>query len=112
MVRRAELVVESVQEDGLRRVSVAGELDLATVDKLDAATRADGDAHLRGLVLDVGKLDFIDSSGIRLFLVLRDRAVAQGWAFSIVNLTDRVRSVLKLTGLEAELPVDLGPGPS
>jgi anti-anti-sigma factor len=101
-----------VQEDGLRTVTVAGELDLATADKLDAAARADGDGHLRGLVLDVGKLEFIDSSGVRLFLVLRDRAAAEGWAFSIVNLTARVRSVLKVTGLEAELPVDLGPGPS
>lgn len=50
------------------------------------------------LVLDCAKLEFVSSSGLRLFLALRKQTVARGGDVTIKNVSDDVKQVFTITG--------------
>ena len=105
------VTVES-SEDGVARIVLAGELDLANAhevhERLPEATAAAG--HV---VVDLSGLTFIDSTGIRLLLQLQKAAARDGWQLRLVPGPSQVQKVLRLVGLEDRLPfVEGGQGPS
>ena len=84
--------------DGTSRVIVTGEVDLAVeepfVAEVDsvAAARDGGGA----VVLDLGGVTFLDSSGVRALIRLRQR---HGERLRLGELSAPVRRVLEITGL-------------
>lgn len=50
------------------------------------------------IVLDCEKLEFVSSSGLRLFLALRKQTVAKGGDVTIKNVSDDVKQVFTITG--------------
>lgn len=85
--------IETTRQDGHWAVAVSGEVDLATVDKLEAAL-----GRLSGpVVLDLSKVSFIDSMGLTLLL----RATRNGC--SIGKASPAVSRLFRMTGFEEEL---------
>ncbi|MWA01671.1 anti-sigma factor antagonist [Actinomadura sp. LD22] len=82
-------------------VTVSGELDIATAGTLDehlsAAIGADGPPRV---VVDVTRMTFCDSSGLNVLIRASKRIAAMRGRFVLVRPTDRVRNVLRVTGLE------------
>ena len=79
-------------------VAPAGEIDLATIDALEAGV----DAALEEaghLVLDLREVTFIDSAGLRLVLETSRKATR----FSVVRGPREVQRVFGLVGLEERL---------
>lgn len=92
------LVVES-RPDGRRTVvSVSGEIDLATVDRVERVA-ADALASAESVALDLREVTFIDSTGLRLLLELDDLAMAGGRALTLLPGATVTR-LLELTGLD------------
>jgi anti-sigma B factor antagonist len=88
------------------RLSVSGELDLATTPQLEqraGALLADG---ARSIVIDLANLNFIDSTGLRLLLLLSQRAADEGWRMRITRPSEQVQTILKITGTGTELPIE------
>jgi anti-sigma B factor antagonist len=80
-------------------VSLAGELDLATVAEAGSAfdaLRLDG---CEEIVADVGGLSFIDSQGLQLLMRLQLDARESGWSFRLAGSSHAVRRLLDLTEL-------------
>lgn len=50
------------------------------------------------ITLDCTQLDYISSSGLRLFLSLRKEAAAKGGKVIIVNINDEIKKVFMMTG--------------
>ena len=50
------------------------------------------------IVLDCEKLEFISSSGLRLFLSLRKATIAKGGNVTIKNVSEEVKQVFTITG--------------
>jgi anti-anti-sigma factor len=94
----------SAEEEGRTVITVAGDLDIATAPGFEAAVR---DALAAGpVVLDLGGLAFMDSSGVRaLDALLRDGAPLT----LRPELSELVRQVLAMTGLLEALPFEGGP---
>jgi len=83
-------------------VSVAGELDIATIHIISAAT-ADALRQNPGrLVFDLSEVHFMDSSGIAVLLRAR-RSVG---SVLIRDPSTVVRRLLELTGLTEVLPIE------
>ncbi|WP_109524893.1 STAS domain-containing protein [Nocardia aurea] len=80
-------------------LALTGELDYISAAQL----RADMDGLLapehRHLVLDLSGLEFCDSTGIRLFLVLRKLILERGGTIALAGLTARLERVFRMTGL-------------
>lgn len=101
--------LDSADDAGGRcRVTARGELDLGTVDRVEAAV-SDGFARGRAVLLDLRGLAFLDSSGIRLLLTAREQAVTAGQAFTVAVPADgEVRAVLVETGIIDLLELEAG----
>ena len=50
------------------------------------------------ITLDCSKLEYISSSGLRLFLALRKETAAKGGKVAIRNINDEIRKVFMMTG--------------
>jgi len=96
----------AVDERGgdLAVLTPAGELDMATAPQLDQALRK-AEQRYDMLVLDLGRLTFIDSSGIRTIFRTAQRAREGLFAFSIKPGPPSVMQTLEVLGLTAQLPI-------
>jgi anti-anti-sigma factor len=85
-------------EAGHVRVALAGECDLAVREELTAALLA---AVRRApvVVVDVGELDFLDSSGVHGLIMAYHAALGSGKRLFVVNPRGSVATVLDLTGV-------------
>lgn len=93
------LLAVETRPDGRRTVvAVSGEIDLATVDRVERAT-AEALASTEDVALDLRAVTFIDSTGLRLLLELDDLALAGGRALTLLPGATVTR-LLELTGLE------------
>jgi anti-anti-sigma factor len=82
-----------------------GELDLDTAPELEqelASVREDGSDRV---VLDLRRLTFMDSTGLRLVIRWDTAARQDGFAFAIVPGPEVVQRVIRLTGMDGHLAV-------
>ena len=92
--------VDSQTSDGEVRLALSGELDIATVPRLEEAVAAcDGTLDGR-LTLDLSDLTFLDSTGLRGILQLHARAEREDWSLVVVPGPAAVQRVFELTGTE------------
>ena len=109
-IRDGNLSIRILEEDPVRTLVLAGELDLANCGSLAAQLEQETDGDLV-LVLDMSGLEFIDSTGIALLVATHRRLNTDGTVrFRLIGSESlAVKRVMALTGLEAELPSGDGP---
>jgi len=96
--------IESVREPDGARLTLSGELDIATVPRVVAAVDSTLTAGVRTLTIDLGGLGFVDSSGLRMFIVLDQRASAEGWTLRLTRPPKQAMTVFRVSGVEQNLP--------
>jgi anti-sigma B factor antagonist len=97
------LTITWSDEGGAPCLRVAGELDVATADRLlDDAQRFLTGAAGR-LVLDLRGVVFLDSVGIRALLLLRRSALGRGVTLDVVAHEEPVGRLLRITSLDGVL---------
>jgi anti-sigma B factor antagonist len=84
-------------------VRLEGELDIASAGEVEQAMARQEQEGCQELILDLGGLRFIDSTGLRLVLSAHGRAQKGGWGFSIVPGPDRVQRVFEVAGVRERL---------
>jgi anti-sigma B factor antagonist len=109
MGRPAQLEIERKVESGNARLMVEGELDIATVPRLERAAEATLDQHLSELVIDLSGLTFMDSTGLRFFIELYDDASEHGWTLTLLHPAGDPLRVFQLSGTEDHLPLVTDP---
>jgi len=109
----SDLRVESIVEDEVTRLQVAGDLDIAAAEPLSAAVDAAFGLGARALVVDLSETTFVDSTGLSHLLRARRRADAEHATLRIVAPPgSEARVVIDLTGVGDLLGVDDSPPPS
>ena len=86
------------------RVRPVGSLDMATAPLLRAQADELREAGFQRLVLDLSKLDFMDSTGLRLLLSLDADARHDGFSLAVVPGPAAVQRVFEITGTATMLP--------
>jgi anti-sigma B factor antagonist len=88
-----------------RGLALAGELDAHTAPQLAERLRelpaGEGD-----LVLDVGKVEFMDSSGLRVIIDVHQRAAESGRRLVLSHPTAAVNRLLEISGLSDHLATE------
>jgi anti-anti-sigma factor len=97
---------EEGRDDGVRVVSVTGELDLLVADELVTVVRA-AFSHQSGVELDLGELSFVDSSGLGALVRIRKEAEGHGIPLALTNVPPSTKRLLEVTGLAGTF--DLAP---
>jgi anti-sigma B factor antagonist len=99
------LEVRTEDRNGLVHVALVGELDLSTVAKVqDELLRVEADSPPT-MVVDLSKLTFLDSTGLRCIVTADERAREQGRRMVIVRGPDAVQRVFSITRLEERLEI-------
>jgi anti-anti-sigma factor len=111
VVEPAPFEVRSELKAGACRLTVIGELDIATTPQLEEAASATIARGVRDLTIDLRKLSFMDSSGLRLLIVLSERAGTEGWTLGLLQPAGPPLAILALTGADKNLPFVEDPGP-
>jgi anti-anti-sigma factor len=97
------LEVSSEERDGLVHVALVGELDLSTVAKLqDELSKVEAGSPPT-VVVDLSKLTFLDSTGLRCIVTADERAREAGRRMVVVRGPDPVQRVFAITRLEDRL---------
>jgi anti-sigma B factor antagonist len=97
------LDVENGEHDGVVRVGLRGELDLSTVPKVEEALRLAEAGSPPLLVIDLSKLGFLDSTGLRCVITAAERAKEQGRRLVVVRGPDPVQRVFSITGVDERI---------
>ena len=106
---RAPLQIERRSlDDELEEISLTGEIDLTNAETVEATIDAAVDAGARYLLFDARGLTFMDSTGLRVFVLTKGRADERGGAVAVVCNDP---NMLRLFGT-ARLDVMLGVVPT
>lgn len=82
-------------------VSLIGELDLAAADGLDQELKRVEATSPDEIVVDLRRLRFLDSTGLRILTAANRRAQEAGVALRVVRGPGPVQRVFEITGLDA-----------
>jgi anti-sigma B factor antagonist len=101
-----DLALLTSEHDGVAVLSVSGEVDLATAPRL-RATLVDLTGRRPGepLVVDLGGVEFLDSTGLGVLVGGQRRARTHGGEVHLVVSTDRLVELFRLTRLDAVFPI-------
>jgi anti-sigma B factor antagonist len=103
------LTVEQLDE-GLRlRLCLQGELDLSNAKTAEVAL-AEAFASEKQVLVDLGQLEFLDSTGIALLVDTLQRRDAERLSF-LPSKSSGVRRLLSMTGLDRRMVISTTPAP-
>lgn len=105
------LTVTSEVQGDEGRIVLVGELDLACADDVERELRALEDEKLRRIVVDLGQLEFIDSSGLRTLIQAHSRARDEGRELVLIPGGESVQRVFELTRTVDVLNFEPRPAP-
>jgi anti-anti-sigma factor len=97
--------LETREEQDTVRIAVGGELDLSSALTFDEEVRRAEERRPATLILDLRRLRFMDSTGLRLIMSAQARAAKRGRRLAIVLGSDAVRRIFRLAGVNRHLEI-------
>ena len=92
--------VRSDRRNGVVRVVLEGELDLATVPILEEHLSSLEPDGVAAELIDLRDLTFIDSAGLRALFAASNRARDNGHRFAVVGASEPARGLFRLSGAD------------
>jgi anti-sigma B factor antagonist len=102
--RPGELTVSSRRDGDVHTIVLAGELDLATAQRLEQELKRVEATDARSILVDLSGLAFMDSTGIRILVAADARSRADSERLALRRGPAAVQRVVELTGLTDLLP--------
>lgn len=97
------LQIKKTIGDGKAVFSLEGRLDTVTAPELEGAL-ADSLTGIRELTLDMEKLDYISSAGLRVLLTTQKTMKRQG-EMTLTHVNENVRDIFEVTGFSDILTI-------
>jgi len=91
-------VIAAAGRDGTL-LRICGELDTASRDVVEAEAMATILAE-SSVIIDLAELTFCDSNGIAMFIVVDEKAKAEGTSLVVRGAAPQVRRVFEITGVD------------
>ncbi len=106
-VARTTLLDLVIEPGPTTTVGLTGDLDPATAPGLEQALASlAADPAVERVVLDLGGLGFLDSSGLRVFVTAREALLARGADLALHRPSRNIRRLLDITGLGEVIEVE------
>lgn len=100
-----DLDVSTREESGRVVVAAIGEVDVYTAPQLDAElSRLTGEGRT-DLVVDLSRVEFLDSTGLSVLVKALKRVREADGRLDVVVSSDRVTKVFRITGLDQLIPL-------
>src|SRR3954451_22144981 len=96
----------ATRRGGVAQVALAGELDMSATFQLEPELDRLLEARdVREIVLDLGDVEFVDSSGMGLLMATVDPTRDRNPRVGLVSVPPEVRRAFQIAGLDAVLPL-------
>lgn len=95
-----DLALTSRTDGDFEIIEVGGEIDVYTAPRLREAIVAAVDAGHSRLIIDVGQVDFLDSTGLGVLVGALKRVRAEDGSLDIVCTQERILKIFQITGLD------------
>ena len=92
------MTVDITTEGGIIIARMIGRLDTAAAVEITPDIQSLSDQAGGHIIVDCTELEYISSSGLRLFLTLRKASAAKGGKMQVRSINDDIRQVFKMTG--------------
>jgi anti-sigma B factor antagonist len=97
--------VEVQDDERAFLIGVSGELDLASSPELERELERGASSDVELLIIDLRKLEFMDSTGLSVLVRGHQKATQNGKEFAVVKGPQQVERLLSLTGVAERLTV-------
>ena len=92
------MTINIVNEGEQLVAQLSGRLDTAAATAVAPDFQALAEQADKHIILDCSKLEYISSSGLRLFLTLRKESAAKGGKLQVRSINADIRQVFMMTG--------------
>jgi anti-anti-sigma factor len=92
-------------ENDIRLIKLIGKLDIVGVGEIEAQFSGYCAGESPRIVVDLSKVDFLASIGIRLLTLTAKSVASHGGRMVLLHPTPDVRHVLEITGIPAVIPI-------
>ena len=86
-------------------LGLSGKLDATTAKTFEDKILAEIEAGDRRLMIDLSRLDYVSSAGLRVFLVAAKRMRSKDGKIALCSLQDHVQQVFDLSGFSSILAI-------
>jgi anti-sigma B factor antagonist len=100
-----DLDVETTQQGDASILTLRGEIDVYTAPRLRQTIVDLVDGGARWLVVDMEKVDFLDSTGLGVLVEGLKRVKTRDGHLSIVATHDKILKIFDITGLNKAFPI-------
>jgi anti-anti-sigma factor len=97
-------VISAERDARKARLVLGGDLDMSARFQAEQALDALLAEPVEQLVVDLGEVTFVDSTGMGLVLEVHDRARSEGFKLRLLRGPDEVQRVFELAGVADVLP--------
>ena len=98
------LNINKTRDGGKLCVALEGRLDTTTAPELEASLKEDLDT-VTELVIDLAKLEYISSAGLRVLLAAQKAMMKQG-SMVVTNPNDVISEIFEVTGFSTILTIE------
>jgi anti-sigma B factor antagonist len=100
-----DLELETSERDGVSVLTLRGEIDVYTAPRMRQAIVDLVDAGSLNIVVDMGKVDFLDSTGLGVLVEGLKRVRTRSGNLAIVVTQDKIVKIFDITGLNKAFPI-------
>jgi anti-sigma B factor antagonist len=105
MVKPAKFEIKQLVNGQSATLAIEGELDMRTAEQLVDCLAEQRARGVTDVTLDLTKLSFMDSSGLKALIDLHDRSRTEAWGLSMIAPQyEAAALVLRATGADKVLP--------
>ena len=98
------MTVNKIKDGSMLKLFVEGRVDTVTAKEFEDAAKSDLDG-VQELVLDLSKLDYISSAGLRVLLSLQKTMNKQG-SMKLTGVNETVNDIFEVTGFSDILTIE------
>ncbi len=97
--------IATERRDGVLSVLVSGRIDGSNAAAFEEAAKAAMEDSDRAVVMDLEKLSYISSAGLRVLLMIAKSLSGRGAKLVLCSLSDQIREVVEISGFDKIIPV-------
>src|SRR2546427_11290404 len=100
-----DLELETTERDGVAVLTLRGEIDVYTAPRMRQAIVDLVDAGSLNIVVDMGMVDFLDSTGLGVLVEGLKRVRTRSGNLTLVATQDKILKIFDITGLNKAFPI-------
>lgn len=99
------MTIEEIRENDTIRLSIEGNIDTHSSTEF-TNTIIRSFQKTKSLVIDMEKVSYVTSAGLRAFILGQKTAASKGAEFTLINVGDEIKAIFHTTGFDKILKYD------